>query len=596
MNLIINDETKNKILELIHKYPGAFRNYDENHIRMLNRNVISKEMVITALENLMYNCQCMRTTIKSHTIYDSTFALADNVYLSIPKSSDYDEDSGIFYEDIPEFKIMNNDALLSTLSEAFKVQDIFTNVLKTQSYTSRAESILQSIESIQNQTIELTEFEKDNLNNLYVDIKKELKNKNINLQNINKSISSFNDTATNIWNRYLDNERCFLVHNYSRGHIENFIPSKYLSTSLISDKFMALFQENYNNNYGFIVKPKKMISAYYKDTFTHNRSENVGIDMFSTGKVPPILFPWEIEDMAIKNAFNKNKELLNYDQGYVLPEIVLEDYELVGVYYRTNGEGKLSPSYEAALELAKSKGLELKEVDISSARMELGLEPMTNKMKRNFFVNIIRKSYVQERNAKIYFGKESLLNELEDEKIISQYLDKMYSSYINLRQSNNLNEETLSKAINSTISLKDKLNLKDFYQEYIKNHNYLLNKTKDKPRGLTENRNSQIDNDNFLNQKQSLSHKNNTENSKITQRESFNKRSLSELKIVQLIRRKNQAIAQQKQQSINNEATLVKTKNRSSLSSKGNIDVVILFFIIVSSLGIMFVIIYSILK
>ena len=189
-----------------------------------------------------------------------------------------------------------------------------------QSFTNRAERILESIESIQNQQIQLSDTEKTNLEKIYLDIKRQLNSgQEIDLRNLNSVISSYNDIAVNVWNKYLDNGRCFLVHNYSRGHVDNFIPSKYLSTSLISDKFLALFQENYNNNYGFIVRPKKIITADSKDTFTHNRSESVGTDMFLSGEVPPVLFPWEIEKEAIKNALNMNGEILNYDNGYVLP-------------------------------------------------------------------------------------------------------------------------------------------------------------------------------------------------------------------------------------------------------------------------------------
>ena len=172
-----------------------------------------------------------------------------------------------------------------------------------------------------------------------------------------------------------------LVHNYSRGYIKDFVPSKYLSASLVSDRYMALFQENYGNNYGLIIRPKKIVSADSHDVFVHNRVENIDIDAFLSGEVPPLLFPWEIEQEAIEKTLQINGELLNYDNGYVLPEIVLEDYSVIGTYYRTNGEGELSPNYEAAFELAKKYNVELRELDMNKAREKLGLEARQPKSK-----------------------------------------------------------------------------------------------------------------------------------------------------------------------------------------------------------------------
>lgn len=461
MNLRVTDEIKNDIISFTNKYPKVF---DKNDVEMLVNNFISKELCIKIIENVMYDCQCMRSTIKSHTIYSPIFELAETIYLSIPKSPDYEEDSGIFYENIPEFKNMSNEKLLFVLSEVFKMKNMFQSVLKQQNITNRAERILQSIESLSKQSLQLSEFEENSLNNIYSSIKKKLGNLNdFNLQIINNNIILFNNIAENIWKRCLDEGRYYLVHNFSRGNVDNFVPSKYLSTSLISNRFMALFQENNNNNYGFVVKPEKIVSAYWKDTFTDNRSKNIGMDMYLSGKVPPILFPWEIEEEAIKNSLNKNGEILNYDNGYILPEIVLESYEQLAVYYRTNGEGTLSPSYDAAYKLAKTNGLELKELDLSLARMQLGLEPMTAKMQKMFFLNLIRKNYMDEKTIKKYFGKYNFFEQFKDEKIISKYLDKMYDIYLHLKKAGKLDEKVLLKEIISVISLEDTLIIKNFY-------------------------------------------------------------------------------------------------------------------------------------
>ncbi len=486
MDLIINDTIKNIILELINKFPGSFRKYDKSSIEKLKTNIASRDICVTALESIMYDSQQMRCTIKTHSIYDkSSFDQAESIYLSIPKAPDYIEDSGIFYEDIPQFKDISNEELLSFLSNASKAQKIYERVLSKQSFTSRAERILQSIKSLQTQTIKITELEKKQLDSIYTKIGQILGNgQNINLQDIDYNISLFNSVAISIWNRYLDEGRCFLVHNYSRGYVENYIPSKYLSTSLLSDKFMALFQENRNNNYGIIVKPKKIVSADSKDTFTHNRSDNTGADLYLSGIVPPLLFPWEIEREAIEKAKDINGEILNYDNGYVLPEIVLEDYVPIGVFYRTNGEGELSLSYESARELAQSMGLEITEIDMSLARMKAGLPLMTVQMQKAFFLNILRKHYMGEKLAKSYFENSGCPEEYEDEKIILKYLNDLYEKYVSIRRAEMLSAETLIEVIMSTISQDDLTIIKSYYETCMQTYQNLFldaSKTSENP-------------------------------------------------------------------------------------------------------------------
>lgn len=379
--MIITDDIKKQILEEIKNNPGKFSECSKEDIDRLNYNIITRELCIDILELLIYDCAMNRDIIRSHTIYDnSLFELSEKAYSLTPRNSEYVDGSGIYASAIPDLNSISDDVLVSYLSNMFKTKQLYREILKQQAFTSRAERILKSIESVANQPIQLSETENGILQKIYVNIKNELSNnQNLDINVLDSLIRSFSVIAVDIWNECLDTGKYMLVHNYSRGYVENFIPSKYLSTSLISDKYMALFQENNGNNYGLIVRPKKIICADSHDVFVHNRAENIDIDAFLTGEVPPLLFPWEIEQEAIEKALQMNGELLNYDNGYILPEIVLEDYSVVGIYYRTNGEGELSTNYDAALELSKKYNVELKELDMNEAREKLGLETIQQK-------------------------------------------------------------------------------------------------------------------------------------------------------------------------------------------------------------------------
>lgn len=381
MNVIVTDDIKKQILEEIRISPGKFTNLSEEDIDKLNQNIVTRKVCISLLELLIYDCVKSRDVVREYTIYDKTlFELAEKEYALIPQNPEYVDGCGIYVTAIPDFNNISDDVLVLYLQQMFKTRKLYKEILKQQSFTSRAERILDSIESIEGQPIQLSEMEKDVLQKIYLNIKKELSNnQGVDLDMLDSLIKSFSVIAVNIWNKYLDTGNCILVHNFSRGYIKDFVPSRYLSASLISDRYMALFQEIYGNNYGLIVKPKKIVCAESYDVFAHNRTENIDNDAFLKGIVPPLLFPWEIESEVVEKTLQMNGELLNYNNGYVLPEILLEDYTVVGIYYRTNGEGKLSANYEVALELAKKYNVELKELDMNKAREKLGLENIQSK-------------------------------------------------------------------------------------------------------------------------------------------------------------------------------------------------------------------------
>ena len=64
------------------------------------------------------------------------------------------------------------------------------------------------------------------------------------------------------------------------------------------------------------------------------------------------------------------------DTANIYSEIVVDDYEVVGIYYISNGEKELSPN---------------KELDISRCRQDNGLEPMTEESQKEFCRSVLYK-------------------------------------------------------------------------------------------------------------------------------------------------------------------------------------------------------------
>ena len=143
-----------------------------------------------------------------------------------------------------------------------------------------------------------------------------------------------------------------------------------------------------NSNYGLIIKPKHIVCASYRDTYTLNTRDDEE-KLFNIR--PPLMLPQEIEDICIQQTIEENGEMLNYETTHVYPEIVVDEYEIEGVYYISYGEKEFAKDYERAKRVAEERGLSLIERDISKYREEHGLKPMTENAKRNLCRNILWK-------------------------------------------------------------------------------------------------------------------------------------------------------------------------------------------------------------
>ena len=157
--------------------------------------------------------------------------------------------------------------------------------------------------------------------------------------------------------------------------------------------------------------------------------------------------------------------MLNYDNRPVYSEIVVEGFEIEAMYYRSNGEGELAPNYETAKKMAEERELELRELDLSKAREEYGLEPMTEGMKKSFLCNLLRKKFMDEEQiGKTFHYRNADFSTIEGKFILSHY-EEFYQRYLKLRNNGEYSKEDILQEFNSIVSDKEMKEMDSFYTQ-----------------------------------------------------------------------------------------------------------------------------------
>ena len=141
--------------------------------------------------------------------------------------------------------------------------------------------------------------------------------------------------------------------------------------------------------------------------------------------------------------------------------MVIDEYEIQGVYYISNGEQELAKDYERAKKVAEERGLPLKERDMSKYREQLGLEPITETNQRILFRNILQKSYK---------GNEELISKYYryEEEFITRNYKEFYERYMTIKHQEKFSVDDIWK-IFADIARKD-MNFNWIAQEYDGRH------------------------------------------------------------------------------------------------------------------------------
>lgn len=438
-NLTIDEKNKKRIEKYLHG-PWTFTDGYESDIELLEKNnQLTEKFAQKIFEDIIRSCHTTRELLEPKGELKEELLQVYDKFDSIPKPK-----NGHYYDGV--YSNMDFDDVYKNMETCFELLEVEKKHDRIMEARRIAESVIGSVDATKNLEIQLNE----NVNNDFSKIKNELEialqSEKTDIRRIQEYIDKYNEHALEIWKEYLtkvedgkENDFRYLIHNCSKGEIEDDIRTRALSSSLITNKTMGVFGGK--SRYGLILKPKHIISADYQDSYTFNEREE-GQELFNIK--PPIRLPQEIEKICIEQTIEANGEMLNYDKANIYSEIVVDEYEVVGMYYISNGEKELSPNYDRAKRMADASGLKLKELDISKCRQDNGLELMTQESQKEFCRTVLYKYCCQdEKLKKEYFNSGSSFVE-------NNYKD-FYDKYVKLKENPEYTSEDILKEFKKTI-------------------------------------------------------------------------------------------------------------------------------------------------
>ena len=391
MNVItIDKQNKKRIQKHIKQETVFYEGYEED-IELLEQNgQLTEELARKVFSEIMNDAHRIRTILEPGE-NDEFQDLIDEVYSkydAIPKPERLEQFG--FYKG--SYMNMDFAEVYSNMQTAFEVKELDAKYYQCRDLRNIAETVINSIDGIEKYQIELQPEAKEELQKIQEELRILLSAEKTDMQGIQERVETYNGHATNIWNDYLtdiddveNSQYRWVIHNLTKGELEGDFRNKYMSTSLMTNNTMGRYG---NSDYGLIIKPKHIVCASYRDTYTLNTRDDEE-NLFNIR--PPLMLPQEIEDICIQQTIEENGEMLNYETTPIYSELVVDEFEIEGVYYISHGEHELAKDYERAKKVADERGLPLIERDISKYRAEHGLEPMTDKAKMNLCRNILWK-------------------------------------------------------------------------------------------------------------------------------------------------------------------------------------------------------------
>lgn len=426
--ITIDEENKKRIQKYL---KSTIIDYDEKDIEVLESdNQLTERLAYKIFRELMRDSQRIRDILEPEGEFKEQIAQAFERFDAIPKK-------GLHNMEIEE--------MFPNMQICFELKETESTHYRAIDLRRIAETVIHSIDGIDKYKIELQPEAKKELQKIQEELRSLLKADKTDIQGIQNRVNTYNNYATQIWNDYItdvgnetDDKFRYVVHNLTSGTIEGDFRTKYMSTSLITNNTMGVYGKS---RCGLIIKPKHIISASYKDTYTNNYRENED-ELFNIQ--PAIQLPQEIEETCVEQTIEANGEMLNYENESIYSEIVVDEYEISGIYYISNGEHELSPNYERARKMAEDRGLPLKEIDISRYRTEKGLEPMTENAQKDFCRNILHEyctgNEILEKNNSQY-GLTFVKNNYQ----------KLYEGYMQLKEKGEFTKEDLLKEFRQVI-------------------------------------------------------------------------------------------------------------------------------------------------
>jgi len=438
MSIITLDEQNKKRIQKFIKQESGFFGYEQD-IELLEQNgQLTESLARKVFQGIMNDAHRTRTMLvpEENSEFKKEIEEAFVRYDKIPKPEQLEEYG--FYDGV--YNDMELDDIYSNMQIAFELRELDNKYYGCRDLRNIAQTVINSIDGIEKYQIELQPEAKEELQRIQEELRNLLSSEKTDIQGIQDRIELYNGHATNIWNNYLtgiedveNSQFRWVIHNLTKGEIEGDFRNKYMSTSLITNNAMGRYG---NADYGLIIKPKHIVCASYRDTYTLNTRDDEE-NLFNIR--PPLMLPQEIEDICIQQTIEENGEMLNYETTPIYSELVVDEFEIEGVYYISYGEHELAKDYERAKKVADERGLPLIERDISKYRAEHGLEPMTDKAKMNLCRNILWKCCAGDREL------EQAYSQFANGFIKSNFKD-FYEKFMQLKENPEVSKEDILRA------------------------------------------------------------------------------------------------------------------------------------------------------
>lgn len=435
--ITLDEKNKRRIQKFLKQEVGLY-GYEQDIEILEQTGELTEELARKVFTEIMNDAHRTRTMLEPEE--DSEFKEeieeAFSRYDKIPKPEHLEEYG--FYDGV--YNNMELDDIYSNMQIAFELRELDNKYYGCRNLRNIAETVINSIDGIEKYQIELKTETKEELQRIQEELKTLLGAEKTDIQGIQERIELYNGHATNIWNDYLtdiddveNSQYRWVIHNLTKGELEGDFRNKYMSTSLMTNNAMGRYG---NSDYGLVIKPKHIISASYRDTYTLN-TRNDEENLFNIR--PPLMLPQEIEDICIQQTIEENGEMLNYETTPVYSELVVDEFEIEGVYYISYGEQELAKDYERAKKVADERGLPLIERDISRYRAEHGLEPMTDKAKMNLYRNILWKCCAGDRELEQAYSKFA-------KGFIKSNFKDFYEKFMQLKENPEFSKEDVLRA------------------------------------------------------------------------------------------------------------------------------------------------------
>lgn len=438
MNVITLDKQNKRKIQKFIKQEIGFYGYEQDIESLEQKGQLTETLARKVFTEIMNDAHRTRTMLEpeKNNEFRKEIYEAFSRYDKIPKPEQLEQYG--FYDGA--YNNMGLDEIYSNMQIAFELRELDSKYYGCRDLRNIANTVINSIDGIEKYKISLLLEAKEELQRIQEELRTLLNAERTDIQGIQERIELYNEHATNIWNDYLtdiddvkNSQYRWVIHNLTKGELEGDFRNKYMSTSLMTNNAMGRYG---NSDYGLIIKPKHIVSASYKDTYTLNTRDDEE-NLFNIR--PPLMLPQEIEDICIQQTIEENGEMLNYETTSIYSELVVDEYEIEGVYYISYGEQELARDYERAKKVAEERGLPLIERDISKYRLEHGLEPMTEKAKRNLCGNILRKCCTGDRELEqlyIQFSKS----------FIDNHFQELYEKFMQLKENPEFSKEDILKA------------------------------------------------------------------------------------------------------------------------------------------------------